>query len=201
MDCFVVFVVPNTSKTDSNQTASIDRFSVAIMTFLRFQDGSLTTVNGRRRSPVIEMRREQTRPEVVRIVPTIQHPFPDALPSIASIHPTVPTRFTPSRIAQLRTNNSIITDDISFNTATSICAVYMRALRFAAKSLPSLMGTRLQNFESNSLEFQCQPFVFSNVQTETGSRLVSDRVEDRGNECKSKVRTTGKKCEITVLGI
>ena len=94
------------------------------MTFLRFQDGSLTTVNGRRRSPVIEMRTEQTQtqPEVVRIVP-IQHPFPDALPSIASIHPTVPTRFTPSRIAQLRTNNSIITDDISFNTATSICAV------------------------------------------------------------------------------
>ena len=77
MDCLVVFVVPNTSKTDSNQTASIDRFSVAIMTFL--QDGSLTTVNGRRRSPVIEMRTEQTRPEVVRIVPTIQHPFPDAL--------------------------------------------------------------------------------------------------------------------------
>jgi hypothetical protein len=128
-------------------------------------------------------------------------PFSLRPPSIASIHPTVPTRFTPSRIAQLRTNNSIITDDISFNTATSICAVYMRALRFAAKSLPSLMGTRLQNFESNSLEFQCQPFVFSNVQTETGSRFVSDRVEDRGNECKSKVRTTGKKCEITVLGI
>ncbi|EFX83924.1 hypothetical protein DAPPUDRAFT_239041 [Daphnia pulex] len=63
---------------------------VAIMIFLRFQNGgSLTTANGRPSLfPVIETRTEQTPPEVVGIVPRSSTRFPTSFFfHIASIHP------------------------------------------------------------------------------------------------------------------
>ncbi len=162
-----MFVVPNvatSANADSHQTASIDRFSRCHNDFpslpkrRKFDNCQRSPVA----FPVIETRTEQRRPEVVGIVPRSSTRFPTSFFHIASIHPFH------SEFAQLRINNSIITDDIPPNTTTVPLCTISAFLRVAH----SPVSTRLQRV----LEFEWQGFVFSNVQTEIGPCFVSDRL-------------------------